>query len=1182
MRLRSLDLLRYGHFTGVSVTLPERSPDFHMIFGPNEAGKSTTTTAIEDLLFGIPGNSTRNFLHDYAALRIGATLDADGRTLSFRRRKGNKDTLLTSGDTPLPAGDGALAPFLGGADRSFFARMFCLDHDRLRKGGRDILDARDDVGQMLFAAGTGVSGLRDHLTRLQEEADGLWAPRRAGHRRYYQAEDRLKGAETALRDHTVTSAKWQETKTAHEEAKAACEALERDIETLVAEQRKLTRIRRVHRDVRRCVEVDAALADMSGVVALPDDASTIVEKAAASDAAAATRISTLQEQAASVRDSLGGLTVDDALLQREADIALLHERRIQMRASKTDLPKRRAELAAAEASLRRIATELEWTDESIDALIARIPGRVKVTAVRALLTRRGGALGAVTSAQSAMVEAEMRATHLARQLADAPPPRDVSALAALIRATRLQGDLGALITAAARELADAQAQCGRTLSALAPTVANEEQLAALSPPAAETIGAHRDARRDLERRLEACDDRLRTVREAIERGRKAYARIVADERIIPADELADLRQRRDAGWSIIRRLHLDNASVAQDEMRAFTGESGLAAAYEAAVAAADDAADRRFDKAEATARAMVLSRQIADQQQSLEALEAERAAILTKQDALARDWNALWADTAISPRPPDEMLAWLTGRQQALDLIEKRDAIQCRLASLRDAEQAARLQFLAQYAALGAMTAPLGDLPLAALLESAADVTRQEEKRAQDRRDLEEAQRKADTEAESKRESLKTAQDAWSRWTDQWITASAALGLSSTSAPEVAENHANAIEEMRDHAARINDLRQERIGKIERDIAAFDADVQLLVAAVAPQLSGSAPEEAALALESLLREAVSIRDAEAQQNQDLTELDEKIDACERSRRDAQDIIGQFQSLAHTDSLDALRRAIKQSEQLRLLQAERREISARLAQDGDGLTLDDLAAECAGADLDGVSAREQTIERQLGELRERLMEASETRADARRDFEAIGGADQAAKDAADREFALAEMGEIAAQYVRVRSASMLLQWSIERFRREKQGPLLTRAGELFSILTGGSFDTLRLDYGEDDKAYLTGIRPGAEPVKVPGLSTGTADQLYLALRIAAVEEYLAHGTPLPFVADDLFVNYDDERAAAGFKVLARLAQKTQVLFLTHHHHLIEVAQQALGAELSTVTLDSRRTGASVAA
>jgi uncharacterized protein YhaN len=68
-----------------------------------------------------------------------------------------------------------------------------------------------------------------------------------------------------------------------------------------------------------------------------------------------------------------------------------------------------------------------------------------------------------------------------------------------------------------------------------------------------------------------------------------------------------------------------------------------------------------------------------------------------------------------------------------------------------------------------------------------------------------------------------------------------------------------------------------------------------------------------------------------------------------------------------------------------------------------------------------------------------------------------------------------------------------------------------------------------------------------------MSTGTADQLYLALRIAAIENYLDHAEPMPFIADDLFINFDDKRAAASFQVLGELAKKTQVLFFTHHEH-----------------------------
>jgi uncharacterized protein YhaN len=183
MRIRRLDLLKYGHFTNADFDLPVHRPDFHMVYGVNEAGKSTALCAIEDLLFGIPHNSQHNFLYDYGSLRLGALIEADDRSLECRRRKGNRDTLLTSQDIPMPAGETALAAFLGGADRQFFARMFCLDHTRLRQGGREILEAQDDVGQILYSAAAGIVGLREQISKMNEEANALWT-RRASQRRY--------------------------------------------------------------------------------------------------------------------------------------------------------------------------------------------------------------------------------------------------------------------------------------------------------------------------------------------------------------------------------------------------------------------------------------------------------------------------------------------------------------------------------------------------------------------------------------------------------------------------------------------------------------------------------------------------------------------------------------------------------------------------------------------------------------------------------------------------------------------------------------------------------------------------------------------------------------------------------------------------------------------------------------
>ena len=296
MRLNRLNLIRYGQFTDVVMDLPENNPDFHIIYGPNEAGKSTTLNAIEDLLFGIPNNSPMNFLHNYSSMRIGATLKQGDDTLEIQRRKGRKDTLLTPDGIPFPAGDRALTSFLRGADRNFLQRMFSLDHARLFQGGREFLDAQDEIGQMLFSAGSGLGGLRNTLNKLQEEADELWASRRASRRKYFQAEDRLKEADQALRAHTVTAAKWRELKRAYDDAQEKHEVLNKKFEDKFSAQQKLNRIRRIYRDIHRKAKLDRKMADLVNIPEFAADALNILQSAENDDAKATARIDTLKSQ----------------------------------------------------------------------------------------------------------------------------------------------------------------------------------------------------------------------------------------------------------------------------------------------------------------------------------------------------------------------------------------------------------------------------------------------------------------------------------------------------------------------------------------------------------------------------------------------------------------------------------------------------------------------------------------------------------------------------------------------------------------------------------------------------------------------------------------------------------------------------------------------------------------------
>jgi uncharacterized protein YhaN len=632
-----------------------------------------------------------------------------------------------------------------------------------------------------------------------------------------------------------------------------------------------------------------------------------------------------------------------------------------------------------------------------------------------------------------------------------------------------------------------------------------------------------------------------------------------------------LRGRRDAGWSIIRRRHVEGVAVSEDDVAAFSPSGALAGDFEAAIRAADAAADRRFEHADAAAQLAVIGRQISEQDDLLESLRLEEKALAEERAALDVAWAKLWSEVSVAPETPDVMIEWLRTRSEILDLIAGLGAAERHAGVCQQREGEAKRLILAELDALGLSTSTLADQPLLLVVEAAVTVERTHETAGKARRDLDAAHHKAVAALTRKRKDLEKAEAEWKAWTVEWASALKALQFPLTAAPETAEAQINAIDDMREAAGRINNLRHERIEKIERDTKAFEADVAALAQAIAPHLHGTDPEEAVLELDRLGGDAARMRDLKASKDSDIGGVKKKIEECRASSGVARDIIARLQRTAAVSSIDDLRTAIRRSDEMRAQTAELDRLTKALTQDGDGLSVADLTAECSGTDLDAIAAKEQTIAEEVQELRDRLMEARETRNAARQAFEAVGGDDKAARDAADRQAALAEIAEIAEQYVRLRSAIVLLQWAIDRYRREKQAPLLKRAGELFTMLTCGSFKSLQLELDDHDNVQLAGIRQDGRRVPVAGMSSGTADQLYLALRIAAVEDYLAHAEPMPFIADDLFINFDDKRAAAGFRVLGELAKKTQLLFFTHHEHLLEVAREALGAPIAGVCL-----------
>jgi uncharacterized protein YhaN len=1160
MRIRRLDLVRYGRFTDEQLDLPPVAPDIHIVFGPNEAGKSTVLGALEDLLFGIPARSPMNFLHAYRSMRVGATLEANGDRLEIRRRKGNKNTILTPDDTPIAQGERVLMPFLANANREFFQRMFNLDHRRLRQGGREILDDRNEVGQVLFSASSGIQDLRGRLQALDAEADHLWAKRRSAKRRFYQADDRLKAAECQLREHLVSAAKWEDLKRRFESRREDYRRLETEVLGKDAELRKLGRIRRVARYIHNKSRLEAVLADLSDVADLPTEARETLRKAEQDLRLAARRLDEQQSELVVIRKEQAALTWNEALLLRKEDIDRLHEQRIQVQGERSDLPKRLRDLASAEEKIRDSAVDLGWEHQDISALVDRIPNRTKADHARALLNRRENRIAAVEAAEIALEDTRLRLSELMQQLEAIGTPKDVSRLEAIISATNR--DIGADLRSAQNEAAEANADLERQFSDLLPRPSTVEYADSMTVPARGAVEAHRDNRRELDQRMRDCKQRKLSAELDLARRIKIRNQFVAEERPVSPGDVNLLRQKRDAGWSLVRRRYVDAGVVPRAELQAFIEEhESLASAYEASVETADRAADRRVETAEAAARLAELNRSIAGGEYAADALREEWSNLSKKSVALGRRWDELWREVPFEPLGPDEMLRWLDVHTGLRAAVNRRAITQRRVVALHRQEAAAAQRVRSELEAVEVASVPPPEHGLRVMVICAEQVHQRHRQAKEAKQKLFIDLRRAESEVEAKRKTLARAKGARAEWLTRWLAAVAELGLDAESSPEVISHQIGLIDQMRVSASKVTDLRVNRVEKIRRDIEDFRREARQVFQAVARDLAGTDPFDAVPELERRLASDSQIRRDAKTKDKEITARQVRLRKLEREASEARAKIQDLQALAGVEDIDALRQEIERAERSKAYESELSKAIEVLEQQGDGLSIEDLEAECAGVDLDEAASRETAVDEEIAELRKRQLEARDRLRIAREQFERIGGSDGAAVAESARQEALAEIQDVAERYVRTRTAALLLQWAVDRHRREKQAPMLRKASQLFGDLTLGSFAKLELDF-DDDRPRLVGCRPSGERVQVSGMSDGSVDQLYLALRVAALEDYLEEAQPLPFVADDLFINFDDERAAAGLRVLGRLAKRCQVIFFTHHDHLVEVARGAL--------------------
>ena len=1052
VRIDVLKVEGFGHFSHFELAL---KPGLNLLYGPNEAGKSTLLAFIRSMLFGFEKRSRPEQRYEPEEGTYGGELCLSTglgplvvRRRVDRRGKGVLTVGSAEGEELQPA---RLEEALASVSRELFCEVFAFSLDELSTFEK--LAEEGGVSRALFAAGLqGARRLPELEKALEKRAGELFAPRgqKPVLNQVLKELEEVKGKLRALEDRPAK----------YFEERERLESLGRQQEETKALQEQLTR------ELGRLSRLEAALGDLGELVRPRAELATLPE------------LSTFP--------SNGALRLEE-LLQR-----LKEARAAQARGE--------ALLASTEAEVVRLSSTsaVREHEEALRTALAAFTPRAEL--LRTLPGRRAGF--------------ELKRRHAEQALVGLGLEVDAAGLLTL--------ELGAAARGTLELLAD------------------------------------RLTRAEAERR--EAEVALGQARAEQERHETALARLETERARLPPAPAAQVRRRQTAlGRLQLLRVEREQASTQRTEQKQRL--ESLRAQAETPPGAAPALWPLVAGLVGAGVLALLLGLYAGV---AVGVLALVGAVLLVGPLALA--WRRAVA-----------------GHQQAVEAHASRQRLHAQeVARVQSALDVLTGRLTRLHQELGALAAEVGvpaEAPaseLAAWDASLAEALRQAERWEHLGREWEARAAERDTVAREALAAQEAEQQAQARVGALRAELSSLLAtrrFPSDLSPQ------RALELWRDAATlrqRLMDLLADE-ESLATDEATCGAVVDRLRAVAEAVGLGQGPVETvasrvATALEELKERSTELRGARTRRDELVAEQARLTRLCEAEERALAALLAQG-GCGDEESFRQRAHQAKRFAELTLLVRER----GQRVEAATGL--EEVAAREA---LHAVGGEEQLKER-LGQLRmqqpayaERLKALHTDYGATRSQLERWEGDEELATLRIQEERLRARAAELATRYATDKLALALLARARQRFEEEQQPRVIQLASEHFSQLTGGRYRRVFVPAAGKRELRVSDAR---KDWSAEQLSRGTREQLYLAFRLAVIQDFGETRGALPLVVDDILVNFDLERTRLTLKQLSQLAGQHQVIAFTCHPWLRELFE-AEGARV--VELSRERSGHATAA
>lgn len=1152
MRLVELHLKAFGPFTDQVLLLGSDKQRLVLVHGLNEAGKSSTLRAIAALRFGIPTRTADKFVHDYPQMRVGGVfVDAEGTQYALMRRKGTGVTLRLADfaqggvelSEPIPPALNRL--LTGGLSVEDYQSMFGLDHETLRKGGIALVKGEGEIGAALFEASSGVGDVSKILDELDASAKKFFMPAaQAKHARINQALSEYKAQAEQYKKAQLKPMKWEAIARVSREAHDALAAIQQELNHSTSQQMLTKELIAVAPILATLTHASTILEELGPVPLLAEDATTKRATAEAGLLEAITEASINDASVTEQRTVIDHIKLDPAILAVAQSVTHLHAAAATITQLRGQVALAESDITSRTQALNALAAKIVLTSEATE-LVQRAPTAIQKARINECIV-------ALEEAERALTQHRLTAPNIA-----APPNQELRAvpddnlqaavrvaLAEVVkndatrqRLSRLPNEIRAAEWAAQALLATAGLPDEPTARRVRPL------LGAAVDEANQRLTALGSKRSEKAQRIEE-------MQEAIAKEQDAISNLLAPGHMPTHDDVRSARTHRQEGWILVKATYIEGT---KPDVQRFAQGQPLPEVYERAVSDADALIDELASDTGRVTKLEAAQRQLAALDRDLRLRQGEIQALDEEQQDFKASWEQTLTQAGIPIMPPAELRDW----QERLDTVvtafgglqAQRDELQ----HAQDLERSLADKLRQAVTRLG-ITKVADDDPLGTLVAVAEDNMTQVAGliAAGNNAAGQALQLKRQVESHSTKDVELVANVDVTRSAFSDKMASLMLGDDATVAMAKArlaefDNLVAAHESLIEAQSR----RATHAGAL--------SVYQETANSIAEILSEPPPGELTVAAEIW---STRLGNAQAQQSklelatQMLAAAEQALSNNQAKGARHQATLEQLCVSAGVSSAGALPEAEEKSNRKRQAMRDANAAGDQLAK-ASRRSVKALQELLAGRDHEVLRTEELRIEQELAGISERLEKARAADESARRELDGISSSDAAAAAADAMAMAAATVRNTLPLQIRTRLAHALLQEAVRRFKERSQAPMLKSASRYFAQITGGEFEGLIHD-DSNDTPVIAAKRPGGAILSVEAMSDGTRDQLYLALRLAALELQRERGVDLPVILDDVLMASDDVRAGYIFKALADFSTSGQVIVFTHHHHLCDVA------------------------